>query len=357
MKVASSALTPPRFRSFHIPVPLRLCLLPAIVFIAAAMAILYGSVSLPAREVGQILLRQAGFPVAPVRPAADVTIIWSLRLPRVVTGLLVGAALATAGAIFQAVLRNPLADPFVIGTSSGAALGVAIAFVSSASFAWLGFGAPQIFAFAGSALAVSLVMFLARIERKTAAMTVLLAGFAVSTLMVAGMWLVAYEGGSTDRLFNWTMGSLGYPGWSQLALVGPVMVMLVACSLFFVRDLNALLLGEDQAAHLGLNTERSKTMLIVVATLMTGLAVSIAGIIGFVGLVVPHLVRLVYGANHRILLPATACVGAAYLCLADLGARTLAGNGGEIPLGILTAVIGAPVFLILLRRSVGTYGF
>lgn len=337
--------------------PLRLAILPIAVLFAVLVGTAYGSVSMPLPEVVDIVLRQIGFPIGHAWSQYAVDIIWNIRLPEVVTALLVGAALSLAGAIFQAVLRNPLADPFVIGTSSGAALGVAIAIVGSVSFSWLGFGSIQLFAFAGAMLAVALVYSLARVGRRTPTMTFLLAGFAVSTLMVAGMWLIAYEGGATNDVLNWTMGSLGFPGWSEIALIGPLILLLIAASLFFVRDLNALLLGEDQAVYLGLNTERSKFILIGLAAILTALAVSMAGIIGFVGLVIPHIARLIYGANHRVVLIASVFLGAAYLALADLGARTLQGSGGELPLGIVTAAIGAPVFLFLLRRSADAYRF
>lgn len=335
----------------------KLAILPLSVMASIALGASYGAVSTPVPEVVQIILRQLGLPLGHAWPAWQVDIIWNLRLPEVIAAVLVGAALALAGAIFQAVLRNPLADPFVIGTSSGAVLGVAIAGVVSIPFSWLGFSTTQAFAFAGSILAVGLVFWLARVGRRTPTMTFLLAGFAVSTLMVAAMWLIAYESGNATKVLIWTMGSLGNASWSQLTIVGPLIATLSGASLFFVRDLNALLLGEDQAAYLGVNAERSKLILIGLAALLTSLAVSLAGIIGFVGLVVPHVVRLLYGANHRIVLAASVFLGATFLALSDLAARTLQPNGGELPLGIITAVVGGPLFLYLLRRSGGSYAF
>jgi iron complex transport system permease protein len=335
-----------------------LAVLPVAVLLALFLGASYGAVSIPLPEVVQIVLDQLGLPLGHSLPAWQVDIVWNLRMPEVTAALLVGAALSLAGAIFQAVLRNPLADPFVIGTSSGAVLGVAIAYVASAaSFAWLGFGTSQIFAFAGSLAAVSLVYALARVGRRVPTLTFLLAGFAVSTLMVAAMWLVAYESGNSTKVLIWTMGSLSYSTWAQLALIAPAVGLLFAASLFFVRDLNAMLLGEDQASYLGVHAERSKLLLIGLAALLTSLAVSLAGIIGFVGLVVPHIARLLYGANHRVVLAASVFLGAAYLAFSDLAARTLQGSGGELPLGIVTAVIGGPVFLFLLRRSGAAYEF
>ncbi|HZT95419.1 MAG TPA: iron chelate uptake ABC transporter family permease subunit [Chloroflexota bacterium] len=336
---------------------LRLGVLPLLLVLALIMATIYGAVGIGPSEVLGILLSSLGIPTGHSWPATDVAIIWQLRFVRVITAALIGAALATSGAVFQAVLRNPLADPFVIGTSSGAILGVALAVTIPLGFAWLGFGAVQIMAFLGAMVAIGIAYVLARVDRKAPTMTLLLAGFAVSTLMMAAMWLVVYQAGQTDRLFNWTMGSLADTYWSQLRLLAPLILILIVACWLFVRDLNALLLGEEQAAHLGLGVERVKVGMIILASLLTGLAVSVSGVIGFVGLVVPHVTRLIYGPDHRILLPATAFLGATYLVLADLLARTAEGAGGEIPLGIVTALIGAPFFLYLLRRSGDAYRF
>lgn len=336
---------------------LKLALLPAVLILSVVLGASYGAVATPIPEVIQIILRQIGLPFGHAWSPVLVDIVWNIRLPEVITAVIVGAALALAGAIFQAVLRNPLADPFVIGTSSGALLGYAAALNLGLAFAWLGFGATQIVAFAGAMTAVALVYAIATVGRRTPVLTFLLAGFAVSTLMIAAVWMLAYEGGQETHLLNWMMGSLGDASWNQIAIIGPVIVGLAAVCLFFVRDLNALLLGEDQASSLGVSAERSKLILIGIAALLTALAVSVAGIIGFVGLVIPHISRLIYGANHRLVLVASAFLGAAYLVLSDLAARTLVGAGGELPLGVVTAVIGAPVFLFLLRRSGSDYAF
>lgn len=337
---------------------LKVGFLPLCVALSILLGTAFGAVATPMTEVIGIIVRQVGIPLGPVWPAAQVDIIWNLRLPEVIDAVLVGAALSLSGAIFQAVLRNPLADPFIIGTSSGAVLGVALAYIlPGLSFAVFGFGTTQIFAFAGAVAAVAIVYGLSRVGRQTPALTFLLAGFAVSTLMIAAMWLLAYESGNSARVLIWTMGSLSDADWGQIDIIGPAVLILFAVSMLFVRDLNALLLGEDQAAYLGVDSERSKMILICLASLLTALAVSLAGIIGFVGLVVPHVARLLYGANHRIVLIASLFLGGSFLTLSDLAARTLQGSGGELPIGIVTAVIGGPVFLYLLRRSGSAYAF
>jgi iron complex transport system permease protein len=215
---------------------------------------------------------------------------------------------------------------------------------------WHGFGGTQVAAFAGALAAIGVVYSLARVGGRTPVVTLLLSGFAVSTLCVAATWLVVFEAGHSAEVLNWMMGGLSNPGWDELVIVGPLVACLAAATLGFARDLNVMLLGEAQAAHMGVDIERTKAVLIVVAALLTALAVSLSGIIGFVGLVIPHVGRLLYGPNHRSLLPTSAFLGATYLVLGDLGARTLAAPS-EIPLGVLTAVIGVPFFIVLLRRS------
>jgi iron complex transport system permease protein len=338
---------------------LRVAILPLAVLVTAIVATAYGATTIPARETWDILLSQVGVPVAHTWTATDAEIILQVRLPEVVTALLVGAALAVSGVILQAVLRNPLADPFSIGTSGGAAFGAAVAITMlPPGYSWvLGFGPTQALAFMGALGAVAVVYWMGRVGGMTPVVTLVLAGFAVSTLMAAATWVVVYEGGRTASLLAWTLGSLSNAQWSELEAIAPLILVLVFASLFFARDLNAMLLGETQASHLGVNTEQVKIFMIVVTALLTALAVSISGIIGFVGLVIPHVARLLYGANHRMLLPAAACLGAAFLALADMLARTIQGSGGQLPLSIVTAAIGVPFFLYLLRRTGDAYRF
>ena len=289
----------------------------------------------------------------PTWPTASETIVWDLRLPRVATGMLVGAGLACAGTVFQALLRNPLADPYVIGTAAGASIGAVVALllpgvVPLLAGGWVGIGLVQLLAFGGGLGAVLVVFSVARGQGGTPVVTLLLAGYAVSSLLAAGVALLMFLSG--DRLaavISWLLGSLGGASWPRLAIAAPLIVGSFSLLLLRWRHLNALLLGEQQAAHLGVDLEREKRLLTGLAALATSAGVAVSGTIGFVGLVVPHLLRLAIGPDHRLLLPASMVYGAVLLVLADLAARLV----GGIPVGIVTALIGAPFFLWLLRRS------
>ncbi|HET7645793.1 MAG TPA: iron chelate uptake ABC transporter family permease subunit [Candidatus Limnocylindria bacterium] len=286
-------------------------------------------------------------------PASAETIVWELRLPRIVAGMVVGAGLASSGAVFQALLRNPMADPYLIGTAAGASLGAVAALLLPALLpvavtAWLGIGAVQVLAFVGGLATVLMVFAVARGRAGTPVVTLLLAGYAVSSLLSAGVALLMFVAG--DRLaavVSWLLGSLGGASWPRLALAAPLIGVSFVLLLVRWRSLNALLLGEAQAAALGVDVEREKRRLTALAALATSAGVAISGTIGFVGLVVPHLLRLAFGPDHRLLLPASMLYGAVLLVLADTGARL----AGGIPVGIVTALIGAPFFIWLLRRS------
>ncbi len=286
-------------------------------------------------------------------PPSSETIVWDLRLPRVLAGMLVGAGLGCAGTVFQALLRNPMADPYIIGTAAGASLGAVAALLLPAllPFAvggWMGLGLVQILAFAGGLGTVLVVYTVARGHGGTPVMTLLLAGYAISSLLSAAVAMLMFVSG--DRLaavVSWLLGSLGGASWPRLAFAGPLIAVSFALMVVRWRGLNALLLGEQQAAFLGVDVEREKRILTGLAALATSAGVAVSGTIGFVGLVVPHLLRLAFGPDHRLLLPASMVYGALLLVLADLGARLL----GGIPVGVLTALIGAPFFLWLLRRS------
>jgi iron complex transport system permease protein len=280
-------------------------------------------------------------------PALD-TIVWDLRLPRVLTAMVVGTGLAVAGATFQGLLRNPLADPYVLGTASGAALGAAIAVVIPIRATILGFGLLQALAFAGALAAVFTVYRLSRISGLSPLTSLLLTGYAVGSLLAAGLAMAMYLSGAALRqIFSYLLGGFDTASWSQLGGTLPLVVAGSIVILLRARVLNGLLLGEEAAVHLGIDVRRERAVLLAVASLVTAAAVAVSGLIGFVGLVVPHVVRLIVGPNARLVLPLSALGGAALLAFADLAARLL----GEIPVGVVTAVIGAPFFLFLLRRA------
>ena len=325
---------------------------------AVVLAVALGAVAVPPGDIARMALARLAPGRLPVTwTPGDEVIVFTLRLPRVVAAALVGGALAVAGAVFQGLLQNPLADPYIIGTSGGAALGATIALSLPVQALWFGFGLVPVLAFAGAMLAVLVVYNIARVGAKAPVVTLLLAGFATSSMLAAVMsFLMLVSGATLRRIILWTMGGLAVTGWSQVTIVAPLVLGAMLVAGLFARDLNAFLLGEEEAAYLGVNVERRKLTLLLLGSLLTGAAVSLSGLVGFVGLVIPHVARLVLGPDHRLLLPASALVGAAFLVLADLLARSLLAPT-EIPVGIVTALIGAPFFIYLLRKSKREYRF
>ena len=338
--------------SLHLPKSRRPLALALVGLLALAAALVFGvalgNVAVPVADTLVLLAKRLlGWPVAVTWPAAAETIVLELRLPRVLTAMATGTALALAGATFQGLLRNPLADPYVLGTASGAALGAAVGLLIPVQLALLGFGLMHLLAFAGALLAVAVVYRLSRLGELNSLTSVLLTGYAVGSLLAAGLAMTMYLSGSHLRqIFFYLLGSFSLSSWQQLLVGLPIIAIGAVVILGRARALNALLLGEETAAHLGLNVGRERLVLLAAATLVTAAAVALSGLIGFVGLVVPHLVRLLVGANARLLLPLSALFGASFLAFADLFARM----PGELPVGIVTAVIGAPFFLYLLRR-------
>jgi len=317
------------------------------------LGVVLGNVALPFADTLALLAhRLLGWPVAVSWPASAETIVLELRLPRVLTAMAVGAGLSLAGVTFQGLLRNPLADPYVLGTASGAALGAAIALVIPVQIALLGFGLLHIFAFVGALAAVAVVYRVSRLGALSSLTSVLLTGYAVGSLLAAGLAMTMYLAGSNLRqIFFYLLGSFSLASWPQLLVALPIIAAGSIVILTRARSLNALLIGEQMAAHLGLDVRRERIILLAAATLVTAAGVAISGLIGFVGLVVPHLVRLVVGPNARVLLPLSAIYGAVFLAVADMIARI----PGELPVGVVTALIGAPFFLYLLRRHHAGY--
>jgi iron complex transport system permease protein len=273
-------------------------------------------------------------------------IIMSLRLPRAIMGVLVGASLAVAGVVTQSLFRNPMADPFVIGISSGAALGASVAIL----FGIGGFYALPLLAFAGAIIAAFIVYTLARTETGIVTETLLLSGIAVAYFLSSLTAFLLYTAGEElHKIIFWLMGGLWASTWNKTLILLPIFMISFGILQLLSRDLNAMLLGEEPALHLGVEVENIKKIILIAASLLAGVAVAFAGTIGFVGLIIPHITRLVVGPDHRVLLPSSALVGALFLVWSDTLARTII-SPAEIPVGIITAFFGAPFFLYLLLR-------
>ncbi|CAH1667194.1 Hemin transport system permease protein HmuU [Hyphomicrobiales bacterium] len=322
-----------------------------------------GAVSIPpSRTFAALWTGLTGLP-ADANAARDSLVILNIRLPRTLLGLMVGASLAVCGALMQGLFRNPLADPGLVGVSSGAALAAAIVivlgerFLPYLPFATLPFVALPIAAFLGGLLFTYVLYVLSSGSGRTSVATLLLAGVALGAMAGAVTGLLTFL--SNDQqlrdLTFWSLGSLGGATWTKVTTILPAFIPLAIALPFLGRSLNALSLGEAEAFHLGLPVERIKRIVIVVVALAVGAAVASAGVIGFIGIVVPHLLRLAIGANHKVLLPASALLGAALLLASDILARLIV-SPAELPIGILTAAIGAPFFLWLLlaRRKMVT---
>lgn len=329
---------------------------------AAAAAILLGAIALGASALGKVAIpidvqlqiigrTLLGLDLVESWPASSEAILLEIRLPRIVLAGLVGAGLAVAGAGYQGLFRNPLADPYLMGIASGAGLGAVLAFVLPVPPALYGLGIVQAMAFLGALLAVAIVYAVARVGGAAPVTTLLLAGVALGALLsAASAYLMFVHGDRLLAIYGWMLGGFNVASWHQVRLVAPGVLLSAAAIALCGRVLNVLQLGDEQAAALGLNLERTKHILIVAATLATAAAVSAGGLIGFVGLIVPHAVRLLFGADYRRLVPLAALLGASFLIAADTLARSLPGPG-EIPVGVLTAACGAPFFLFLLRRQ------
>lgn len=310
------------------------------------LALCGGSVHIPAPEVARMLWRMlTRRSFADEWPDSWRVILFQLRLPRVLLAAVTGASLAAAGATYQGILRNPMADPFILGVSAGAALGATIVMVGG-----LGGALVPLAAFLGALSATAVVYMLGRTGGRASVMTLLLAGVAMSA-MLSGMvsLLIFFSGEEMRAIVYWTMGGLGRADWQGINTVLPFMILGMIPLVLHSGQLNAMLMGDETAQHLGVDVGRVRRYLLLSASLLAAVAVSIGGIIGFVGLIVPHIVRLVAGPDHRFLMPASVLVGALFLILADLLARTVV-SPAELPVGIITAMLGGPFFLYLLVR-------
>ena len=321
--------------------------LPFLLVLLAGAGILslgMGPVAISPKQIGSLLLGVGSL------DGVEGIIVRDLRLPRLLLAMLVGAALAQSGAAMQGFFQNPMADPYIIGVSSGAALGATLAVSLAIDFWFAGINAVSVFAFIGALGVTFLVYGISTRGRRLPASVVLLSGIAVGALAAAlTSFLLITSSGNLQQILYWLMGSLASRRWEHVQMVWPYILICMVILQFFARDLNLLLQGEENAHNLGVNVERVKRVLLIAAALLAAAAVAVSGIIGFVGLLVPHVMRLLVGPDHRCLFPASILGGATLLVAADVVARTLIAPA-EIPIGIITSVLGCPFFLFLLRR-------
>jgi iron complex transport system permease protein len=324
-----------------------------LIFFVALGACTIGTANITLWDSLSILLKEipvVGKLIPGEYSASHQAIILHLRLPRVVLSILVGAALAVSGAIFQGIFKNPMADPYVLGVSAGAAFGATIAIILGLQAVAGAMGWITLFSFAGAVFTIFTVYILARTKSRLSITGLLLSGIAVSSFITAliSALMVLFRN-QIEHVVLWTMGSFAGPSWDKVVWSLPFVITGIFVAYFFARDLNILLLGDESAHHLGINIERTKKILLLVGSLTTASAVSVSGIIGFVGLMIPHMVRILVGPDHRILIPFSALAGSLFLVIADTLARVVA-NPLEIPVGVITAIFGGPFFIYLLRH-------
>ncbi len=280
-----------------------------------------------------------------------IRIVWDIRMPRIIFAGLVGCGLSIVGGTFQSIFRNPLADPHILGVSSGAALGATVAMLSGITINYFGLGVIGIFAFIGGILTVVLVYKLALVGNRLPVFNMLLTGTAVSTMLSSFIALMmSFNREKITKVYLWTMGSFSASNWDKVIYLAGFIIVGFVIIYFYSKDLDLIMTGSDTAKSLGVDTAKVKKILIVTSTLIVAACVSVSGIIGFVGLVIPHCVRLVSGPKHRSLIPLSALLGAIFMIICDTLARTLTAPG-EIPVGVITALLGAPYFIFLIQHN------
>jgi len=332
-----------------------------IVFISIIISSSIGAVNVPFNKTINIFLSYIFKGIKTNYSEVQRNIIIGIRLPRVLLGMVVGASLSTSGLVFQALLKNPLADPYTLGISAGASFGAGIAIFLSYAIGSAMRSLLPVFAFLGGVTTIFLVYFLARVKGRVQVLTIILAGVVVSYIFSSGVVLImSLLGDKSHEIIFWLMGSLaGYH--SHLILISTIIVSLTLLILFFYRDLDLMSLGDDQAKSLGVNVDVVRIALFSITSLITSMSVSLTGTIGFVGLIVPHSMRLIFGPKHKILIPSSILVGASFLPISDCIARTVPSlvfhTGMEIPVGVITSLFGAPFFIFLLIRGKKRFWF
>ncbi|MGD6806449.1 MAG: FecCD family ABC transporter permease [Candidatus Bathyarchaeia archaeon] len=335
----------------------------ALLIVAIIICVNIGTAGISYSEILAIFGRQIPGISSLIDPSAihgnNETIIMNIRLPRVIAGAVVGAGLAVAGVMYQGVFRNPMADSYLLGVSAGASFAYTLAAltIGTLGLAYLGLGVTQLIAFVGAVSVVFLVYSIARTGNKVPTTNLLLSGMVVSIFVLALQTVVELKLGKNDLMgiIAWTQGGgLTSITWSSVISVLPFVVVGIIIAYFFTKDLNMLAMGDDTAQNLGVNSERVRQILLLLASLVTAAVVSISGVIGFVGLIIPHMTRLIIGPDHRILLPTSTIVGAIFLIVCDSVARVATG-ASELPVGVYTAIAGTPFFIYLLRRRKTSY--
>lgn len=311
-----------------------------------------GSVSIRPEATALIILSRIPlFQVENSWPSSWETILWNLRLPRITLAMLVGASLAVSGATFQGLFRNPLADPYLIGVAAGATLGATIVFLTGVPFVFKGINVLPIASFIGGTGAVAVSYGIAKKSSDSQIGTLILSGVAIGAFATAtASILMLYSEPDLRPVLTWLMGSFIRAQWSHILFLLTYIAPGLTVVFIYSRILNTLQINEEYALSVGVNVNRTKLILILITTMITAAAVSFSGIIGFVGLIAPHVARLLWGNDYRILIPMAAIIGACFLVMADLVARTVV-SPGELPVGIITSLCGAPFFLYLLVRS------
>lgn len=312
------------------------------------LSVIVGSTKIPLLEILKVIGHHIiGIPHQ-VDPMSD-AILWSLRFPRVLLAMVVGASLALAGVLYQGILRNPLADPYILGVSSGSATGAIVAILTGIGAGVWGAWSISIFSFLGALIATVSVFFLAGRELRTT--TLILAGVVIHAFFGAIItFLLSISADEIPRIQYWLMGSFTLREWTHVWIMIPVVFVGMAVSWFYQRELNLFAVGSRTAVHVGVSVKKTRLLLLLLASFLTAIVVSISGIIGFVGIVIPHLIRMLIGANHRLLIPYSILAGASFMMVSDLIARTVL-EPRELPVGVITAFFGAPFFAYFLRRQ------
>ena len=332
--------------------------LAAFLFFSILAAVTFGNADLSLKDVYSVILYKIFHikSMASYSEGAIHDVVWLIRLPRVLLALAVGMALSVCGVVMQAIVQNPLADPYVLGISSGASFGATLAIMLGIG-SFLGGNSVGLCAFIGAMLTSFAVIAIANMGGKATSAKLILAGMAISAVCSAFSNFVIYitnDKNAATEVMKWTMGSLAGASWSRVGVMLPVTLICVIIFWTQYRNLNLMLLGDDVSITLGTDLHRLRTFYLIVASVMIGFAVYCAGVIGFVGLVIPHVIRILFGTDHRRLLPLSALLGASFLIWCDVACRVILKNS-EMPIGVLVSIIGAPCFIYLLVRK--SYGF